>query len=74
MYLNCYLFSHDHFLEVSCEFISRGSLRYVTTMINLATISTVRVEICSPLGSKCLKGNVNLRGEISHGESPPCHV
>ena len=74
MYLNCHLFSHDHFLEGSCEFISSGSLRCVTTRINLATISTVRVEICSPLGSTCLKGNVNLREEIPHGQSPPCHV
>ena len=46
VYSICQMTSHNHIIEVSSEFMSWGSLRYVTTLISLVTISIVVAEIC----------------------------
>lgn len=54
------------------------SLQYVTTLINLVTISILIMETCfsfdmQPLVKTCLKGYMNLWMEVSRTESPSCH-
>ena len=46
MYLTCHITPHDNHIEGSCEFMGGSSLRYVTFLIGLVTISIVIVEIC----------------------------
>ena len=46
MYLTCHITPHDDHIEGSCEFMGGSSLRYVTFLIGLVTISIVIVEIC----------------------------
>ena len=43
--LICHVASYDLFIEVSYEFMGRSSLRYVTILMTLVTISIVIVEI-----------------------------
>ena len=45
MYLICHMPSHDHLIEGLWKFLGGSSLRYVTTLISLAIISTVILEI-----------------------------
>ena len=43
MYLNCHVTSHEYRIQESCEFMDWSSLRYVTTLVILVTISIVIV-------------------------------
>ena len=45
MYLTCHITPHDDLIEGSCEFMGGSSLRYVTFLIGLVTISIVIVEM-----------------------------
>ena len=42
--LICHVASYDLFIEASCEFMGRSSLRHVTILMTLVTISIVIVE------------------------------
>ena len=44
IYLICHVASQDHLIEGSCKFMGGSSLWYVTTLINIVTISIVIVE------------------------------
>ena len=79
MYIIAHAILHEHLLEGSCEFMVGSSLRCVTTLISLVTISTMTLEILFLIGhvtsyKHMLKGHVNLCVETPHGESPPCLV
>ena len=45
MYLICHVNSHDHHIERAYKFMVGSCLCYVTTVINLVTISIVMLEI-----------------------------
>ena len=45
MYIIAHAILHEHLLEGSCEFMVGSSLRCVTTLISLVTISTMTLEI-----------------------------
>ena len=79
MYIIAHAILHEHLLEGSCEFMVGSSLRCVTTLISLVTISTMTLEILFLIGQvtsykHMFKGHVNSCVETPHGESPPCLV
>ena len=45
MYVICHMTSQDHLIEKACEFTGGNSLRYITRLITLLTISIRMVEI-----------------------------